>query len=169
MKKIKSILFGMLAASILTIGFTSCSNDGCEDVTEVADNNKVHLANMIQEKLMIIMNDTTGEYKDGGYIVYSAKDNEMLLLSDFSYTLGDIFYRVTQGETCDTTIINDGVQPNKTPTGTGWKNGGTCSTKSGALRLAIKIANKIPSGSDFEIHAECNSNGTYTVWYRIIK
>lgn len=66
-------------------------------------------------------------------------------------------------------FINDGVQPSKTPTGTGWKNGGTCSTKSGALRLAIKIANKIPSGSDFEIHAECNSNGTYTVWYRIIK
>lgn len=101
MKKIKSILFGMLAASILTIGLISCSNDGCEDVTEVADSNKVHLANMIQEKLMIIMNDTTGEYKDGGYIVYSAKDNEMLLLSDFTYTLGDIFYRFTQGETCD--------------------------------------------------------------------
>lgn len=101
MKKIKSILFGMLAASILTIGFTSCSNDCCEVATEVADSNKVHLANMIQEKLMIIMNDTTGEYKDGGYIVYSAKDNEMLLLSDFTYTLGDIFYRFTQGETYD--------------------------------------------------------------------
>lgn len=101
MKKIKSILFGMLAASILTIGLISCSNDDCEVATEVVDSNKVHLANMIQEKLMIIMNDTTGEYKDGGYIVYSAKDNEMLLLSDFTYTLGDIFYRFTQGETCD--------------------------------------------------------------------
>ena len=169
MKKIKSILFGMLAASILTIGFISCGNNDCEVASEVADSYKVQLANMIQEKLMIIINDTTGEYKYGGYIVYTAEDNEMLLLSDFTYTLGDIFYMVTQGETCDTTIINDGIQPNKTPTGTGWKNGGTCSTKSGALRLAIKIANKIPSGSDFEIHAECNSNGTYTVWYRIIK
>lgn len=101
MKKIKSILFGMLAASILTIGLISCDNNDCEVATEVVDSNKVHLANMIQEKLMIIMNDTTGEYKDGGYIVYSAKDNEMLLLSDFTYTLGDIFYRFTQGETCD--------------------------------------------------------------------
>ena len=101
MKKIKSILFGMLAASILTIGFISCDNNDCEVATEVVDSNKVHLANMIQEKLMIIINDTTGEYKDGGYIVYSAEDNEMLLLSDFTYTLGDIFYRFTQGETCD--------------------------------------------------------------------
>lgn len=57
------------------------------------------------------MNDTTGEYKDGGYIVYSAKDNEMLPLSDFTYTLGDIFYRFTQGEKCDTTVINEDIQP----------------------------------------------------------
>ena len=49
MKKIKSILFGMLAASILTIGFISCDNNDCEVATEVVDSNKVHMANMIHE------------------------------------------------------------------------------------------------------------------------
>lgn len=157
----------MLLLCFLNPCFTSCSNDDCEDGPIILNQNQSYVANGIEEKLLLIMNDTSGEYKDGGYIIYSSEDHEFLVLSEFTYSLGNIFYSFTKRETCDT-ILTSSTHPKKAPSGFGWKKGGTCSSKLGALRLANKIASQIPQGSDFEVHAECNSDGSYTVWYRII-
>lgn len=168
MKKKKLLLFCMLALSILTICFVSCSDDDREIATPAVEESHTYTAQIIEEKLLLIMNDTTGEYKDGGYIIYSAEDNELFLMSELTYSIGEMFNRFLQGETIDTTVTTESV-PLKAPKGNGWKKAGTCKSNSlEVLNLSRKIASKIPKGRSFEIHAEANGDGTYTVWYRII-
>lgn len=145
----------------------ACSNTDCYAVDEAASRNNEDMATVIQENLMRIMTDTTGEYEHGGYIVYSAASNEVVPVSEFAYSLGTTFYGWTRGETCDTTIT-EGYYLNNAPKGNGWILGGTCKNKLGTIRLANRIANNIPKGRNFEIHAECGKDGTYTVWYRVL-
>ena len=160
----------MLALSTLTVCFVSCSDDDCETGTPAVEVEESHTctAQMIEEKLLLIMNDTTGEYKDGGYIVYSAEDDDLFLMSEFTFSMGDIFNRFLKGETIDATETSR-TSPSKALKGPGWKKAGNCKANSlDVLKLSKKIAGMIPKGRSFEIHAEANSNGTYTVWYRII-
>lgn len=43
-----------------------------------------------------------------------------------------------------------------------------CSGKGSTITLAYKISKKIGSDQDFELHVERNSDGSSSVWYRII-
>ena len=95
---------------------------------------------MIEEKLLLIMNDTAGEYKDGGYIVYSAEDDDLFLMSEFTFSMGDIFNRFLKGETIDTTETS-GTIPSKAPKGPGWKEAGNCKANSlDVLKLSQNLS-----------------------------
>lgn len=168
MKRMKICMLGMLTLSILTLGSAACSrNDDSKRGTIALDPGQEFVAEKIYENLMLIMEDSSGEFENGGYIVCSAADGEFIILSEFSYSLGDIIYEFIQGEAVNTTLA-EGNQPRKAPEGSGWKNAGTFSSKLDALKLANKLAEEIPKGVNFEIHVEYNKDGTFTVWYRIL-
>lgn len=168
MKRMKICMLGMLTLSILALGSTACSsNDDSMRGTIALDPGQEFVAEKIYENLQLIMEDSSGEYENGGYIVCSAADGEFMLLSESIYSLGDIFYEFIQGEDVNTTLT-EGNRPQKASEGSGWKNAGTFSSKLDALKLANKLAEEIPKGVNFEIHVEYNKDGTYTVWYRIL-
>ncbi|MDD6953436.1 MAG: hypothetical protein PUI88_05040, partial [Prevotella sp.] len=55
------------------------------------------------------------------------------------------------------------------PSGKDWINGGTGRTKLEAISIATKIAQKIPKGKDFEVYVDYHDDGSFTVYYRLVK
>ena len=55
------------------------------------------------------------------------------------------------------------------PSGKDWINGGTGRTKLEAISIAKKIAQKIPKGKDFEVYVDYHDDGSFTVYYRLVK
>ena len=55
------------------------------------------------------------------------------------------------------------------PSGKNWINGGTGRTKLEAISIATKIAQKIPKGKDFEVYVDYHDDGSFTVYYRLVK
>lgn len=168
MKKLNSLLVIVLLTMPMLV---SCSNDDSEQeaqtavpATVVQNAMPVRIADCLAE----IMANKDGDYDDGGYIVYSAGEDDMVVCSDIGYGLGSVFSDWMSGNVSDSTAILHSSM-NKAPKGKGWIYGGSCKTKLGALSLGTKIAQRIPSNCDFEIHAEKQANGSYLVWYRVIE
>lgn len=168
MKKLNSLL---VIALLAMPTFVSCSSDDSEEKAQSAATATVAqkaMAARIADGLTEIMANKDGDYDDGGYIVYSAEEDDMVVGSDIGYGLGSVFADWMAGNVPDSTdILHSSMM--KAPKGKGWIYGGSCKTKLGALSLGTKIAQKIPSNCDFEIHAEKQANGSYLVWYRVIE
>ncbi len=159
----KNFLYSLSTLIILGMGAQSCSNN--EDIpateTEVTNGIEFRIASALQE----IMDNKDGQFDKGGYILYCADGDEMATCDLKGYLIASILTEKLDADNA----ANAGEKPAKAPKGNGWTLGGTCKNKVGAIALASKIANKIPKGANFEIHAEAQPDGSYKVWYRVIK
>lgn len=95
------------------------------------------------------------------YILYDASSNEYLIFTKDEYILSTAFANIVVRE-------NQSLRSGD-PKGNGWIVGGKGKGKFDALRIAKEIADKIEKNRDFEIHVEYHKDGSFTVWYRLIK
>lgn len=123
--------------------------------------------NKLADALTNLVESSEEKYADGGYIVYSAADKCIITLSYEEYALG-IIISGGDAQTQYVTDANGKDLRKKAPQGNGWIFAGKCSGKLGALKLATKISSNIAQDENFEIHVERNSDGSNSVWYRIV-
>ncbi|RRC97664.1 hypothetical protein [Prevotella sp. OH937_COT-195] len=154
---------------------TGCSSDlddtYSEDVERISDDvdgvNTSVKEKLLCDALTEIIENVNGEYSNGGYILFSSENNEVLVLSEDEYIfatgIGEVF-ECLNSNTKNTyhETINKAPKPNQ-----GWKFAGTCTTKWGAIKLGKEIAEKIGEKQNFEIHTEYK-DGKYYIWYRLI-
>ncbi|MDY4020613.1 MAG: hypothetical protein SOZ80_07565 [Prevotella sp.] len=125
------------------------------------------MAKKLGNALAEIIENVNGEYANGGYIVFSSENNELLILSEDDYVLAsgiaDAFQNLyPDKKDTNSEKFNKAPKPNQ-----GWICAGSCSSTLGAISLAKKIGKRIGEGRDFEIHAEYK-DGKYYVWYRVV-
>ena len=170
MKKLNSLL---VIALLAMPTFVSCSSDDSAEEAQSAETAQAAtpaqkaMAARIADGLTEIMANKDGDYDDGGYIVYSAEEDDMVVASDIGYNLGGVFADWMAGNVSDTTATFNSAMM-MAPKGKGWVDVGSCKSQTGAFSFGLKVARKISSNCDFEIHAEKQSNGSYLVWYRVI-
>lgn len=164
--KNKILTLSLMMFAMATI-FAACSNDdGVVPATELREDS---MSERIAALLDEITTNQDDKYDGGGYIIYEAASDSMFVLNEQLYDMvnalaSKLFDAGTTGTlslTCDA-VCN-------APQGEGWIYVGTCKGRTGSLKLAYKVAKDIPVSCDFEIHAEFQEDGTYKVWYRIIK
>lgn len=160
-------LFIFLALLSSTLVAASCS-DAHDEIVETQVSELSGIEEKIAKGLAIISENADNEFETGGYIVYSAEDNDYVVVNDYIYGMGTIINEWFKGEVSDTTISTISL-PAKAPKGNGWKYGGRCKNTLQQLSLAKKISKLIPAGKNFEIHAEYEQKtGYYKVWYRVV-
>lgn len=154
----------MLIAAPL-VGCSSEDDLGEAFATKAENTDQSKLTSGLESALGELFSRTDGDFANGGYIVYSAKDAQFYVMSEREYTI------VTAMETTmasgDKTIDIKSSSIQKAPSGKGWTVVGYCS-KSGYVTDAFKISRLIPAGKDFKLHAELQKDGTNNVWYRIV-
>jgi len=166
MKKVSIYFLYIMLLSIFTLGFISCETKGNDLNGETSCQKNEHFAEMIRDSILSVLEDST-KYGQNFYILFSAKDDEAIMVSDLDYMIGDIIYSWSKGEKAESPIVLDSSQT-RAPQGNGWVKGGTFSSKLGALRLMNRLTEEIPEGHDVEIYLEHNDDGSYTIWYRIV-
>lgn len=101
MKKLNSLL---VIALLAMPTFVSCSSDDSAEEAQSAETAQAAtpaqkaMAARIADGLTEIMANKDGDYDDGGYIVYSAKEDSMVVVSDLVYGLGNVFYDRMSGK-----------------------------------------------------------------------
>lgn len=144
--------------------FVSCEEADSSVVSQQTDKKPEN--EKLAEALSALVESNDSKYADGGYIVYVANTKEVLTLSYEEYALGVVIGGdTTSGET---ETKSDGHAPHKAPKGNGWVYAGKCSGTTSTMTLAYKISRKIGTNQNFELHVERNSDGSSSVWYRII-
>ena len=92
--------------------------------------------------------------EENSYLVYNASSDTILVMTESDYDVAVAFsYLVVKSA----------------PSGKDWINGGTGRTKLDAISIAKKIAQKIPKGKDFEVYVDYHDDGSFTVYYRLVK
>lgn len=92
--------------------------------------------------------------EENSYLVYNASSDTILVMTESDYDVAVAFsYLVVKSA----------------PSGKDWINGGTGRTKLDAISIAKKIAQKIPKGKDFEVYVDYHEDGSFTVYYRLVK
>ena len=156
----------LLVSTVLAIAalFVCCSTDNDDNVktTEEAAKSKA-MPERISNALSEIIENKNGEYADGGFIVYDPSIDELVVCNEMLYGAVSGFMEGRAGKD----VSNNGA--NKAPEGSGWISAGTCEGLAGTIMLGKNISTKIPEGEKFEIHVEPQSDGTYKVWYRVVK
>ena len=121
----------------------------------------------LADVLANLVDNNDEKFADGGYIVYSAADRSVITLSYDEYALGSLISGDTEQMQPITEVTGKDLRK-KIPAHDGWVFAGKCKTRIGALKLAAKISSEIGANENFEIHVERNSDGSSSVWYRII-
>ena len=156
----------LLVSTVLAIAalFVCCSTDNDDNVkkTEEAAKSKA-MPERISNALSEIIENKNGEYADGGFIVYDPSIDELVACNEMLYgaVSGFMEGRAEKG------VANNGA--NKAPSGSGWISAGTCEGLAGTVKPGKNISTKIPEGERFEIHVKPQGDGTYKVWYRVVK
>lgn len=92
--------------------------------------------------------------EENSYLVYNASSDTILVMTESDYDVAVAFsYLVVKSA----------------PSGKDWINGGTGRTKLDAISIAKKIAQKILKGKDFEVYVDYHEDGSFTVYYRLVK
>lgn len=156
----------LLVSTVLAIAalFVCCSTDNDDNVktTEEAAKSKA-MPERISNALSEIIENKNGEYADGGFIVYDPSIDELVACNEMLYGAVSGFMEGRAGKG----VANNGA--NKAPSGSGWISAGTCEGLAGTVKPGKNISTKIPEGEKFEIHVEPQDDGTYKVWYRVVK
>lgn len=158
----------MLAVAMLLP--LSCADAVDEQTTDVAKNPKIEAA--LCEFLANHEPSDTASY----VLVYEAAADEATVVDERTYAIGAFIGTLVatlqngqQNAVTDTFCGDDARQSMKAPSGKGWVYAGQTKLNLSAAMLGRSIANKIPKGKDVEIYLEHQKDGTYKVYYRIVK
>jgi hypothetical protein len=143
-------------AGIALFGLASCQNDD-EPQAPVQEEQSTEMT-PLAEVLVNVVDSHNGTDGDS-YILYDASTNEYTTISAEDYALLNAFADV---------IVRDDNPMSRAPQGNGWVQGGSGKGRSGAMKVAMKLANKLEKQRDFEIHVEYADDGSFTVWYRYV-
>lgn len=136
----------------LTFVLASCGNDDVESLQPTAPVKESPLASKLANALVEALDSLTKE--ENSYLVYNASSDTILVMTESDYDVAVAFsYLVVKSA----------------PSGKDWINGGTGRTKLDAISIATKIAQKIPKGKDFEVYVDYHDDGSFTVYYRLVK
>lgn len=136
----------------LTFVLASCGNDDVESLQPTAPVKESPLASKLANALVEALDSLTKE--ENSYLVYNASSDTILVMTESDYDVAVAFsYLVVKSA----------------PSGKDWINGGTGRTKLDAISIATKIAQKIPKGKDFEVYVDYHEDGSFTVYYRLVK
>lgn len=139
------------------IGIVSCQND---DEVPV-QNHEMRPIEMtsLADILVNIVDAHDNASKDYTYILYEASKGIYTAMSEDDYALFNAFANV---------VVHDYDPITRAPEGKGWVLGGTGKGKSGAMKVAMKLAKRLEQESDFELHVEYSDDGSFTVWYHYV-
>jgi hypothetical protein len=156
MKQIKFIPNAFVGISLVS-GLASCQNDLEPEVPNPveAQVESTPLGEVLSNVVTSHNNETDGD----SYIIYDASANDFTVMTAEEYALINSFVDVLAPETSPAT---------RAPQGNGWKVGGSGKGRSGAMKLAMKLAKELEANRDFEIHIEYGDDGSFTVWYRYV-
>lgn len=154
--KIKDItLLVFVGFSMMVIA--SCQND---DLTPTQNHEMKQIEmTSLTDILVNIVDAHDNASKDYTYILYEASKGIYTAMSEDDYTLFNAFANV---------VVHDYDPITRAPEGKGWVLGGTGKGKSGAMKVAMKLAKRLEQERDFEIHVEYGEDGSFTVWYRYV-
>lgn len=154
--RIKKLIF-LVIAGVALLNLASCnSND--EPMFENSEEHQTemnHLAEILAKVVESHDNGTSGDT----YILYDASSDEYTTMSAEDYALVNALANV---------IVHEDTPLTRAPEGNGWVKGGSGKGKTAAMRVAMKLANKLEEQRDFEIHVEYADDGSFTVWYRYV-
>lgn len=139
------------------MGIVSCQND---DVTPIQNHEMKQIEmTSLTDILVNIVDAHDKASKDYTYILYESSNGIYTALSEDDYALFSAFAYV---------VVHDYDPITRAPEGKGWVLGGTGKGKSGAMKVAMKLAKRLEQERDFEIHVEYGEDGSFTVWYRYV-
>lgn len=153
----------MIPMFIVALCFTSLGWMGCSNDSEVYPDtsglvNDVR-AQRLASSMLEIMENKTSEYTQNGFIVSVPESDSLLVCDGRAYMMGSLLSGIMNPSPKNASFA---------PKGDGWIYAGTCNWVS-AVVFARKLSKQIPSGVQYEIHVEPQGDGTYKVWYRIVK
>lgn len=144
-------------AGIALFGLASCQNDD-EPQAPVQEEQSTEMTPLAEVLVNVVDSHNNGTDGDS-YILYDASTCEYTTISAEDYALLNTFADV---------IVREDNPMSRAPQGNGWVKGGSGKGKGGAMKVAMKLANKLEKQRDFEIHVEYADDGSFTVWYRYV-
>ena len=156
----------LLVPTVLAIAalFVCCSTDNDDNVNTTEETAKSKaMPERISQALNEIIANEKGEYDNGGFVVYDPDADELVVCNEMLYGAISGFMEGRAGKD----VAKNGA--NKAPEGSGWIYAGTCEGLAGTIMLGKNLSTKIPEGEKFEIHVEPQGDGSYKVWYRVVK
>lgn len=144
-------------AGIAMFGMVSCQNHEELQVQSQEESN-IEMTQLSQTIYDVITSRSSEESEDM-YILFDASTGEYTTLSGEDYQLLNAFANV---------IAREDNSSTRAPEGNGWIKGGTGKGKTAAMKVALKLADKLEQQRDFEIHVEYAKDGSFTVWYRYV-
>lgn len=153
LKKIIPIAFTGIALS----GLASCQNVD-EPQVPTQEEYSTEMDPLTEVLVNVVDSHNNGTNGDS-YILYDASTGEYTTMSAEDYALLNAFADV---------IVREDNPVSRAPQGNGWIKGGSGKGKGGAMKVAMKLANKLEKQRDFEIHVEYADDGSFTIWYRYV-
>ena len=144
-------------AGIAVLGLASCQNDD-EPQAPVQEELSTEMTPLAEVLVNVVDSHNNGTNGDS-YILYDASTSEYTAISAEDYALLNAFADV---------IVREDNPVSRDPQGNGWVKGGSGKGKTGAMKVAMKLANNLDEKRDFEIHVEYADDGSFTVWYRYV-
>ena len=144
-------------AGIALLGLASCQNDD-EPQAPIQEEQSTEMTPLAEVLINVVESHNNGTDGDS-YILYDASTGEYTTISAEDYALLNAFADV---------IVREDNPVSRAPQGNGWIKGGSGKGKAGAMKVAMKLANKLEEKRDFEIHVEYADDGSFTVWYRYV-
>lgn len=144
-------------AGIALFGLASCQNDD-KPQAPVQEEQSTEMTPLAEVLVNVVDSHNNGTDGDS-YILYDASTGEYTTISAEDYALLNTFADV---------IVREDNPMSRAPQGNGWVKGGSGKGKGGAMKVAMKLANKLEKQRDFEIHVEYADDGSFTVWYRYV-
>lgn len=155
-----SILF----LSLVAIGITSCNND-----KKVKSENAASQEEVIKSKLGDAITEGMKEYpNEKFFIIYDPSTEEIMTVDEKSRMYGEALCTVIGKSTIkgDSYYLKSGA-----PKGEGWSYAGEASSLVSGLKISREIEKNISlhEGEALEIYMEPTGDGSFKVWYRVIK
>lgn len=147
----------LLLAGVCLWALVSCQ-DNKKEIEPILKKSRVQET----ELGTIITSGMEANPTEGFYILYDASFHEYTTLTEEEYALSVAFGNLLVRQEQE-------LRAGDLPKGQGWIVGGKGKGKLQAIKIAYEIADKIEENKNFEIHVEYHEDGSFTVWYRMIK
>lgn len=163
-KDMKALFYSFVLLLMTAFCTISCNNSD-DSISEEPPKSSI-IAERLSQGIVEIMENKNSQFNEGGYIVYDAESDSMVVCSDFIYGLVTAIYDWVDKGTVSS--AGSASKARKASSSVEWKLGCKCKEKANASKWTEKIGKEIPANANFEVHVEPQSDGTYKVWYRIV-